>query len=52
MKKPTQEEFDTCRDVLEYMSAHTTENEPWAVNTITSIENVISENSFEESDYK
>ena len=52
MTKPTQEEFEACRTVLEFIVEHTTKNEPYAVSTIASCENALSENSFDESDYE
>ena len=43
MDKPTQDEIDTCIEVLEYAIADTTQNEPHAINTINQLEQVLSE---------
>jgi hypothetical protein len=52
MEKPTQEQFESARDVLEFIVAHTTENEPWATEQIQSCEKALSVNSFDASDYE
>lgn len=52
MTTPSQYEFDTAREVLEFMVAHTEENEPHAVNTIETLNEVLLGNSFDEEDYE
>lgn len=42
MTKPTQDEIDTCREVLEYCIAYCTRYEPHAVNTIAEWEATLS----------
>jgi len=51
MSNLTQEDFDVAQEVLEYMAASTRTHEPYAVNTIASIENALNENSFQLIDY-
>ena len=52
MNKPSQEDFETCRDVLEFMLEHDREHEPQALVTIADIESVLEANSFTESEYE
>ena len=47
----TQEDFNTAREVMEHMSASMQTHEPYAVNSIETIENALAENSFELADY-
>lgn len=42
MDKPTQDEIDTCREVLEYCIADMQQNEPFAHNTIDDFESTLS----------
>jgi hypothetical protein len=51
MITPTQEDFETCQEVLEFILKHTVDNEPHARNYIENIETTLSETSFDESDY-
>ena len=46
MDKPTQEDFDKCRDVLEYIAKYTKQHEPFAISTIEAAEKAISECGF------
>lgn len=41
METPSQDAINTCRDVLEYCIADTTQNEPYAVNTIEAFEEAL-----------
>lgn len=51
MYQPTQEDFDTARDVLEYMVASIQCHEPSAFNTINDMEAVLGSNSWTVEDY-
>ena len=52
MDKPSQEDFETTRKVLEFMLEHIKEHESYAVACISNLEEVLLENSFEVSDYE
>jgi hypothetical protein len=43
LDKPTQDEIDTCIEVLEYAIADTTQNEPHAINSINTLEQCLAE---------
>ena len=42
MRKPTQEQIETCRAVLDYCIADCQQNEPYAVSTIATWEEAVS----------
>lgn len=41
MNKPTQDELNVARAVIEYCIADTTKNEPYAVNSIAALEGAL-----------
>lgn len=49
---PSQEDFDTARTVLEFMLAHTKENEPSAFNAIIDYEAVLEANGFDAAEFE
>ena len=52
MPVPSQEDFDKARDVLAFIREYTEENEPYAINAIEHVDNVLQENSFDADDYE
>lgn len=52
MDKPSQEDFDTAREVLEFMLESTKEHTPYAVNTISDLESILEGTAFQEEDYE
>ena len=51
MNRPTQAEIDTCIKVLDYAIEDTTQNEPWAINSINQLEQVLAELPRSEEDF-
>lgn len=51
MKQPTQAEFDTAKDVLEFMHDSMEKHEPYAVNSISTTRECLDCHSFQADDY-
>ena len=47
-----QDDLEITQETLEAIAAHTRTHEPHAVNTISNIEQVLQENSFDADDYQ